>query len=155
MMEFLIFLNSKEKEILELVNMAQYSVEENTPLCLLGKEFFGFLKKDKKVIVICTENAKEFAGYSFRNKKQPLNMSRTGIYIRRALRHEAVHVAQGCNDGNLVELKREKNLKIHPYKINALKGSTRISGDESKEYQAYAMEDKPKLIIESLRKYCL
>ena len=36
-MEFIDFLNSKEKEILNLIYQANYSAEENTPLCLLGK----------------------------------------------------------------------------------------------------------------------
>ena len=154
MMEFLIFLNSKEKEILELISKAQYSVEENTPLCLLGTEFFGFLKKEKKTIVICTENAKKYGGFNFSHQRQDPRDSKTGIYIRRALRHEAVHVAQNCNGGELLDLGLKKKLIIHPYKIEALKGSTSVSGSRSREYQAYSMEDKPRLIINSLKKYC-
>tara|TARA_Y100001968_G_C19440868_1_gene762442 strand:+ start:368 stop:835 length:468 start_codon:yes stop_codon:yes gene_type:complete len=154
-MEFFSFLSSKEKEILELIYKANYTVEENTPLCLIGNNYFGFLKRNQKAVVICTKNAKKHGGYfvtRLRGNEDELN--KTAIYIRRALRHEAVHIAQDCNQGNLIEISNKKKIKIHPYKLEALKGSTRISGREDKEYQAYALEDKPKYVIEALKRYC-
>ena len=57
MLEFLLFLNSHEKQILDLIQKANYKVEENTPLCLISHKFVGFLKKEAKTVVICTENA--------------------------------------------------------------------------------------------------
>ena len=45
MLEFILFLNSPEKEIVSLIKKANYKIEENTPLCLISKKFFGFLKK--------------------------------------------------------------------------------------------------------------
>tara|TARA_Y100001968_G_scaffold255698_1_gene241910 strand:- start:10545 stop:11012 length:468 start_codon:yes stop_codon:yes gene_type:complete len=154
-MELLSFLNAKEREILELIYKAQYKVEENTPLCLIGKEYFGFFKRSQKTVVICTENAKKEGGYFLTKiKGYESELDQTGIYIRRALRHEAVHIAQDCNHGNLVEISAKKKIKIHPYKMEALKGSSIISGREDKEYQAYALEDKPKYIISSLQRYC-
>ena len=78
---------------------------------------------------------------------------RTAIHIKKALRHEAVHVAQECNDGNLLEI--DKKLSMNPAKIKALNGSTKISGEEEKERQAYILEDKPKLVEKELKKYCL
>tara|TARA_Y100001968_G_scaffold50564_1_gene41258 strand:- start:35065 stop:35520 length:456 start_codon:yes stop_codon:yes gene_type:complete len=151
-MEFLLFLSAKEKEILNIIQRAEYSVEENTPLCLLGNQYFGFFKRNQKRVVICTSNAKIKGGY-FIPSVDSDDINKTAIYIRRALRHESVHIAQHCNNGNLIEMK--KNLKIHPYKIEALKGSTRISGKKDHEYQAYTLEDRPKLIIKALKKYCL
>ena len=65
MLEFIEFLSYRDKEILELVRKANFSVEENTPLCLLGKKFFGFLKKEQRTVVICTNNAKQAGGFSF------------------------------------------------------------------------------------------
>ena len=44
---------------------------------------------------------------------------------------------------------------MNPSKTNALNGSIRISGEEEKERQAYILEDKPRLIKNELRKYCL
>ncbi len=78
---------------------------------------------------------------------------RTALHIKKALRHEAVHVAQECNDGNL--LKINKKFSMSTSKINALKESVKISGEEEKERQAYILEDKPKLLKEKLEKYCL
>ena len=103
-MEFLLFLASKEKEILELIQKANYTVEENTPLCLIGKEFFGFLKNKQKKVVICTKNAMQYGGYT-PLRPDPEDNFKTGLMIRRALRHESVHIAQECNNGNLLNLK--------------------------------------------------
>ena len=44
---------------------------------------------------------------------------------------------------------------MNPAKIDALKGSKKISGEEEKEKQAYILEDKPKLLKRELKKYCL
>tara|TARA_B100000700_G_C14990548_1_gene831068 strand:- start:858 stop:1322 length:465 start_codon:yes stop_codon:yes gene_type:complete len=154
-MEFLLFLNAQEKEILKLIQKANYKVEENTPLCLLGRKYFGFLKNTQKRVVICTENAKILGGHFLRKVQNKEESGQTGIYVRRALRHESVHIAQHCNNGNLIEIETKKKLKIHPYKLEALKGSTNISGKREHEYQAYQIEDKPKLIISALKKYCL
>ena len=151
-MDFLLFLKANEKTILELVYKSEYSVEENTPLCLLGDKFFGFLKKKQKRIVICTENAKNYGGYYFPKINKDDDFDKTGIYIRRALRHEAVHIAQACNDGKVINIAK---IKMHPFKMEALEGSTKVSGARDKEYEAYSLEDKPRLIIKALKKYCL
>ena len=62
-MEFIIFLSKIDKEIIELIKKANYSIEENTPLCLIDKRFIGFHKKIEKSIVICTNNAKKISNY--------------------------------------------------------------------------------------------
>ena len=155
-MDFLLFMGPKEREILELIYKAQYSVEENTPLCLIGEEYFGFLKRKQKRIVLCTENAKNYTGYYWPkadNDEDP--NEKIGIYIRRALRHEAVHVAQACNNGELIKFENNRKFEIHPYKMDALKVSTKLFGNKEKEYQAYSLEDKPKYVIKALKRYCL
>ena len=155
-MEFLLFLNAKEQEILELLYKAQYSIEENTPLCLLGEKYFGFFKKGQRRIVICTKNAMKISGYYIPKPSREKDDDSTGIIIRRALRHEAVHVAQNCNNGDLLNLMKGRDKKMHPYKKEALRASTRISRDsKEREYEAYVMEDKPKTVISALKKYCL
>ncbi len=153
-MEFIEFLNTKEKQILELIYKANFSAEENTPLCLLGERYFGFLKKPSKTIVICTENAKKFGGYSIPKSRSDNEFEPTKIYINRALRHEAVHVAQGCNKGEVLKLEESENLTFNKYKAEALKGSIAVSGSREKEMEAYLLEDKPKIIISALKRYC-
>ena len=141
-------------KILNLIQEINYKVEENTPLCLMGRQYLGFLKAKQRSVVICTENAKIKGGHFLGKINHNEDMGQTGIYIRRALRHESVHIAQHCNNGDLIELDTKRKLKIHPYKLEALKGSTSISGKREHEYQAYMIEDKPKIIISALKKYC-
>ena len=152
-MEFITFLDKVEIEIISIVEKAGYSIEENTPLCLLGKDYVGFLKKKQKTIVICTDNAKDREGYKYLNRKNNDIKERTGLHIKKALRHESVHVAQDCNNGNI--LNTTKYLSMNTAKRAALRGSMKISGNKEKEIEAYILEDKPKLIKEELKKYCL
>tara|TARA_Y100001968_G_scaffold20744_1_gene16313 strand:+ start:968 stop:1426 length:459 start_codon:yes stop_codon:yes gene_type:complete len=152
-MEFMEFLGQEEIQIIRIVEKAGYSTEENTPLCLLSERYVGFLIKKQKKIVICTDNAKKKEGYTILRNKNNDTFERTSLHIKKALRHEAVHVAQECNNGNLLNIK--KNLSMNPAKIEALKGSIKISGEEDKERQAYILEDKPKLLKKELKKYCL
>ena len=152
-MEFINFLDKDEIEIIRIIENSGYSTEENTPLCLLGENYVGFFKKKQKKIVICTWNAKRRENYKLSKFKNDESFERTAIHIRKAVRHEAVHIAQECNEGKLLDLK--KPLSFNPAKNYALRGSTKISGKEQKEIQAYILEDKPKLVIKQLEKYCL
>ena len=152
-MEFIEFLDRVEIEIIRMVEKAGYSTEENTSICLISKNYAGFLIKREKKIVICTENAKKKEGYTFLSNRDTDTFERTATHIKKALRHEAVHVAQECNNGNLLDINYK--LSINPAKTEALRGSRKISGEHKKEIQAYILEDKPKLLKKELRKYCL
>ena len=152
-MEFVDFLDKKEIAIIKIVEQAGYKIEENKPLCLVSNNYVGFLNKKKKVLIICTNNAKKREGYTFLRKKDKDTFERTALHIKKALRHEAVHVAQECNNGKL--LKIDRKLSMNPSKINAFNGSIRISREEEKERQAYILEDKPRLVKNELIKYCL
>ena len=152
-MEFIEFLDSEEIEIIRIVEEAGYTIEENTSLCLLGKNYAGFLKKRQKSIVICTDNAKKQLGYTIISKKNTGIFEKASINIKKALRHEAVHVAQECNNGKLLDIKQR--ILMNPAKFKALKGSKKISREEEKEMQAYILEDRPKLVKKELKKYCL
>ena len=152
-MEFIGFLDRTEVEIIRMVEKAGYITAENTELCLLGKNYVGFFNRKKKEIVICTGNAKEREGYTISRKNNKEIFEKTALHIKKAIRHEAVHVAQECNNGNL--LKIDGKLSMNSAKINALNGSTKISGEEEKERQAYILEDRPRLIKKILRRYCL
>ena len=101
-MEFIIFLSKLDKEILNLLIKANYVVEENKIECLLNKEIKGLHNFVENKIIICTENAKRKTNY--RNEKQRPNKDnfKTELAIRKALRHEATHVIQKCNDNKIV-----------------------------------------------------
>ena len=152
-MEFVDFLDKKEIEIIKIVEQAGYKIEENKPLCIVSNNYVGFLDKRNKVLIICTNNAKKRAGYTILRKKDKDTFERTALHIKKALRHEAVHVAQECNNGNLLNI--DEKLSMSPLKLNALNESTKISGEREKERQAYILENKPKIVEKELRKYCL
>ena len=152
-MEFINFLDKIEMEIIRIVEKAEYSIEENTSLCLSSEEYAGFLKKSEKIIVICTDNAKKKEGYTVLVNKSFDTFERTARHIKKALRHEAVHVAQECNNGNLLNINQKFSINKSKYK--AIIESSKVSGDEKKEIQAYILEDKPKMLKKELEKYCL
>ena len=151
-MEFILFLNKIDKEIIELINKSNSSIEENTALCHIDKKFVGFYKKNEKTIVICTRNAKELGGYRENNR---YDNHKTKLYIRRALRHETTHLVQSCNNNKPVGVIKNIKDKLHVGKLKALKSSVRISGNLEKELEAYVMEDKPRKVKEILKSYCL
>ena len=151
-MEFILFLSKIDKEIIELVNSSKNSIEENTALCNIDKKFVGFYKKGEKSIVICTNNAKKLGGYK-KNKND--NNHKTKLYIRRALRHEATHLAQACNNDKPTGIIKDIHKRIHKGKLKALNNSVQISGNYNKEVEAYVMEDKPKKVKKIIQDYCL
>ena len=151
-MEFVLFLSKIDKEIIELINKSNNSIEENTALCRLDKKFVGFYKRKEKSIIICTENAKKLGGYK---KDKIYDNHKTKIYIRRALRHEATHLVQSCNNNKPTGLIKNIEDKIHTTKLKALNSSVKISGTYEKELEAYVMEDKPRILKRILKSYCL
>ncbi len=155
-MEFIIFLSKVDKEIIELVRKANYSIEENSPICLTNKKYIGFHNRSEKLIVICTQNAKKITNF---RKKQLLNKDdnhKTKLYIKKALRHEATHMIQSCNNNKIIGNIEDIKKRLNKNKIKALKSSMKISGSNlNREYEAYLMEDKPRKVIKAIKKYCL
>ena len=155
-MEFIIFLSNLDKEILGLLEQANYLVEENKIECLINKEIKGLHKIQENKIVICTENAKRKTNYRVTKNHSNKNNVKTERAIRKALRHEATHVAQKCNGNKTIGDIKNLETKLHQSKRKALEFSTsKFSGTYSKEVEAYIMEDKPRKVKEMLKKYCL
>ncbi len=151
-MEFILFLSKIDKEIIELINKSNNTIEENTALCHIDKKFVGFYKRKEKAIVICTKNAKKLGGY---RKSKSYDNHKTDLYIRRALRHETTHLVQSCNNNKPTGVIKNIENKIHKGKLKALNSSVQISGNYYKELEAYIMEDKPRKVKEILKSYCL
>ena len=151
-MEFILFLSKIDKEIIELINKSNHSIKENTDICLIDKKFVGFFKRREKEIVICTKNAKKLGNY---REDKGYDNHKTNLYVRRALRHEATHLVQSCNNNKPTGVIKNIEDKIHVGKLKALKSSVRISRNLDKELEAYVMEDKPRKVKEMLKKYCL
>ena len=155
-MEFFIFLSKLDKEIFNLLIKANYVVEENKIECLLNKNIKGLHNFEENKIIICTENAKKKT--NFRNIKQKLNKDnyKTERAIRKALRHEATHAIQKCNNNKIIGDMKKLESKLHQSKRKALEFSTsNFSGTYAKEVEAYVLEDKPKKVKNLIKKYCL
>ena len=76
--------------------------------------------------------------------------------IRKALRHEATHAIQKCNNNKTVGDIKDLEGKLHPSKRRSLEFSTsNFSGTYAKEVEAYILEDKPKKVKNMIKKYCL
>ena len=154
-MEFIIFLNKLDKDIVELIKKVNYSIEENSALCLIDKRYVGFHKRGEKKIIICTENVKKITNFTNKSISKSKDNHKTKLYIRRALRHEATHMVQSCNRDKIIGDINEIKKKINKNKEKAIKSSVRISGNLEKELEAYMMEDKPRKVKKAIIRYCL
>ena len=155
-MEFILFLSKLDKEILDLLIKANYEVEENKIECLLNKEIKGLHKFLENKIIICTENAKRKTNYRNTKRQQNKDNFKTERAIRKALRHEATHAIQKCNDNKTIEDIKKLESKLHQSKRKSLEFSTsNFSGTYAKEVEAYILEDKPKKVAKMIKKYCL
>ena len=155
-MEFIIFLSKLDKDILDLLMKANYIVEENKIECLINKEIKGLHNFEENKIIICSENAKRKTNY--RNKKHLPNKDnfKTERAIRKALRHEAAHAIQKCNNNKTIGDIKKLESKLNQSKKKALEFSTsNFSGTYAKEVEAYVLEDKPKKVKKMIKKYCL
>ena len=155
-MEFIIFLSILDKEILDLLIKANYIVEENKVECLLNQKIKGLHNFKENKIIICTENAKKKTNYRDIKRQQNKDNFKTEWAIRKALRHEATHVIQKCNNNKIIGDIKKLESKLHQSKIKALEYSTsNFSGTYAKEVEAYVLEEKPKKVKELIKKYCL
>ena len=155
-MEFIIFLSKLDKEILDLLIKANYKVEENKIECLLNKEIKGLHNFVENKIIICTENTKRKTNYRSKKNSTKNDNFKTERAIRKALRHEATHVVQKCNNNKILGDIEKLESKLHQNKRKALDFSTsNFSGTYAKEVEAYVLEDKPKKVKDFIKKYCL
>ena len=155
-MEFILFLSKLDKEILNLLIKANYIVEENKIECLLNKEIKGLHNFKENKIIICTENAKRKTNYRYKKQVADNDNFKTERAIRKALRHEATHAIQKCNDNKIIGDIKKLERKMHQSKKKALDFSTsNFSGTYAKEIEAYVLEDKPKKVKDFIKKYCL
>ena len=154
-MEFIIFLNKLDIEIIELIKKVNYSITENSPLCLIDKKYVGFHQRAERRIVICTENAKQITNFRENQISNNNDNHKTKLYIRRGLRHEATHMIQSCNNDKIIgDLERIKK-RLNRNKENAIRLSMKLSNNLEKELEAYAMEDRPREVKKAIQKYCL
>ena len=112
-MEFIVFLSKLDKDILDLLIKANYIVEENKIECLINKEIKGLHNFEENKIIICTENAKRKTNYKNKKKQPKKDNFKTELAIRKALRHEATHAIQKCNNHKTVGNIKNLENKLH------------------------------------------
>ena len=112
-MEFIIFLSKVDKEILDLLIKANYIIEEDKIECLFNKEIKGLHNLEENKIIICTENAKRKTNYKSKKQQPNKDNFKTERAIRKALRHEATHAVQKCNNNKILGDIKKLESKLH------------------------------------------
>ena len=139
-MDFLLYLTSDGRQLLNDLISARFQVYENISLCKRSNAF-GETKLNK-VIIICTNNIKKYGS--------PYQ------YVEETLTHESVHAAQICRGSMTLGLSKSK-MPLPPNKLTDVQNSLKITGNKEtshSEHEAYYLEDKPSKVRYYVRKYC-
>jgi len=139
-MDFLLYLTSDGKQLLNDLISARFRIRENIGLCRTSGAF-GETKLNK-TIVICTNNIKKYGS--------PYQ------YVEETLTHEAVHAAQICRRSMTLGLSKSK-MPLPPNKLTDVQNSLKITGNRDAshaEHEAYYLEDKPSKVRYYVRKFC-
>ena len=140
-MQFLFYLTSEGKQIVELIAKAHFQVKENISWCADGN-YAGAVIKENKTFFICTKTI--LKNY---NANQHLNET---VY------HEAVHVVQACKGMKPIGIPLSQML-LSPNKMKDIDRSLSLTEKKSmrrNEHEAFWLEDKPKQVIYYLKKFC-
>ena len=101
-------------------------------------------------------NAIRKTNYRNEKKRPSKDNFKSELAIRKALRHEATHAIQKCNNNKTVGDIKNLEGKLHQSKRKSLEFSTsNFSGTYAKEVEAYILEEKPKKVKNMIKKYCL
>jgi hypothetical protein len=142
-MEFILYLNSISKDIINSVIQARYLIGENIELCR-HPMVNGSTSYPPNKFIICTENIKR------RSSNVSAEISKTVI-------HEAVHVAQRCKNNTL--LGDYNQSQISHVKQSNLRASLSATSDKNNSYrmehEAYYLEEIPEKVLFYVKKYCL
>ena len=143
-MEYVTYLNPVALQVQSMVARKARIIEDG-PLCRRN-DFVGFFDASRREMSICTSRIKAVS---------PWDYSRL---INETLLHESVHVAQACKAraGYLKPLGiRRASMSLSSGRRADLRKA--LGYDSSLghiEHEAYFMEDKPKLVLHVLNKYC-
>lgn len=139
-MQFLYYLSANSINIIAMMRKLDYTIAENTAICR-DVDVYGALIADRKRFVVCTKNmiARGEGNYKFDET----------VY------HEGAHVVHACLGGPIGIPRSKMNLNEDRKEIVQYYKSTWIDKTEyQEEYEAYWLEDKPKLVESYITKYC-
>lgn len=140
-MEFLLYLNPQGQQLIHQLISAKFHIHENIGLCKKSITF-GYTDLPKK-FVVCTKNIKD-SGYN------------PNHYINETVYHEAVHAAQICKGATTLGLAK-KTMPLPWNKLQDIKNSLSTSKNysaETREHEAYYLEDKPEKVLYYVNKFC-
>lgn len=146
-MEFLLYLTPIGNQILNNLVSSRFHIYENSGPCKTEK-IFGYTQYPNKVF-ICTQNIKSL-GYD------------PNIYVNETLYHESVHAAQFCRSKKTFGFKdriglSKQSMPIADYKYKDIQQSVKVTKNYSwahQEHEAFYLEDKPKKVLNYIRKFC-
>ena len=138
-------------KIIDLVDKADnpfYYIKENTPDCKSG-EFYGYvntyLNPQKADFVVCT-----YSIYYNLTK----NYQEFVHEINDTVRHEAAHAGQICKKGDYSLGVNKARFKGYPERmVSYYKNLSKT--DRLMELEAFALEDDPVFVLNSLKRFCL
>lgn len=141
-MEFLFYLSLQGHGLYQQLKH-KINFAENTPICRMHTDTYGWYESSKKLMNVCTSTI--------------LKGPNPHYYINETLFHEATHYVQQCKGNG----KRMVKLGLNPIylpknKLNDALVSLQYTNDSYKqiELEAYFLEDKPNLLEHQFKKYC-
>ena len=148
-MDFLFYpmLSALEKVTVDIVG-TKYRIRENPPLCKSEPGLMGYVTYRPGVYGICTRSIVS-------NEFWPWKKARM---VKETVNHEAVHAAQGCHPKQWTLGYSLKDMRLSAERLAGVRASCRDGCDyESRtmEHEAYWLEDKPVVVNQEVRKYCL
>lgn len=146
-MEFLLYLTPIGNQILNKMISAKFHIYENSGPCLT-KEIFGYTDYPNK-FYICTNRIKSYGHDPY-------------VMVNETLQHEAIHASQFCRQKKTFGLwstigPSKKNMILSDRKRKEIEMSINMSKNTSaynQEYEAFYFEDKPKEVLNYVKKFC-
>ncbi len=151
------FVKNLDYPALEIINSVDlskkpyYFIKENTPFCKANPDYGGYvygvmLGPKEYDYVICTRTL-------YFNRS---NYSSFVKQVNRVVIHEAAHVAQICKQGNFSLGVEKWRLKGYPEKMvynhQIYQGKSRM--EQLMELEAFALEDDPYYVLNSVNRFC-
>jgi hypothetical protein len=151
MIELIGLLLPAQLELINVVAKTGFTIHEDAGLCQSSVIVFGWTDANKNV-GFCPNNLREYA----KQKNYPESYIKNSMNT--AVVHEAVHVAQMCNNRKPVLLSPVKMSELSKTQIRSVINSmivTRNLASAALEAEAYYLEKSPTLTAFLVKKYCL
>ena len=153
-LKFVDYLDYSGLRIIESVDLSKkpyFFIKENTPTCK-SKGFLGYLshqqwQRSDADLVVCTRN---IYFYTLGDINKDFVHE-----IKDTVRHEAVHAAQLCKQGNFLLGVDQRRFEGYPKRMVYTYYKNSSNFEKKLELEAFALEDDPYFVLNSVNRYCL